>query len=244
MTTFIITGMGSGICQVLAEDLAKDRRNEIFGFSNIPIPAGRFSKYPNIFYRQGEVWNLEFWRCFVKDILDSPGDHVDVLVNGAAMYSSSIPGKPDTIASSKYIIDTNVLGLVMGVDQVVASWLREDLTDGRCRRIINISSGSATRVMESSSMYCASKAAVSMLTRCWAAELAEHNIFVGEVCPDTLTRKMADEDIDPDEIKLTDKVPLGRTGSINDVVDVILYLIEDAPMFATGCSISVSGARF
>jgi L-rhamnose 1-dehydrogenase len=109
--------------------------------------------------------------------------------------------------------------------------------------IVNISSGAAFRTGNSGGHYNVSKAAVTMLTKQMARELAEHGIRVNEVCPGLVVTDMNREDVkDPDFRKSRlSSIPLGKFGQPEDVADAVAFLLSDSAKHTTGTSLRVDG---
>jgi len=111
-------------------------------------------------------------------------------------------------------------------------------------RIINIGSvaGMKPEGLQAYS-YSASKAALHMLTRDLAGELAAQNITVNAVIPGyfptKMTAHMRDEDaVDPD---LLAHIPLRRLGRAEEIAGVVVYLCSNAGSYVTGALIPVDG---
>jgi 3-oxoacyl-[acyl-carrier protein] reductase len=93
--------------------------------------------------------------------------------------------------------------------------------------------------------YSASKAGLLGLTRHLARELGPRRIRVNAVCPgpimtDMLTRGSSREQIDA----LVAQVPLGRTGTPENIAGVIAFLASDDAAFITGVSLDANGGIF
>jgi 3-oxoacyl-[acyl-carrier protein] reductase len=93
--------------------------------------------------------------------------------------------------------------------------------------------------------YSASKAGLLGLTRHLARELGPRRIRVNAVCPgpimtDMLTRSSSSEQIDA----LVAQVPVGRTGTPEDIAGVIAFLASDDAAFITGASLDANGGMF
>lgn len=111
-------------------------------------------------------------------------------------------------------------------------------------RVINIGSvaGIKTERLNAYS-YAASKAAIHMLTRDLAGDLAERNITVNAVIPGFFPTKMTahmrdDDAVDP---KLLAHIPLRRLGSPDDIAAVIVFLCGRGGGYVTGAQIPVDG---
>lgn len=89
------------------------------------------------------------------------------------------------------------------------------------------------------SAYCMTKAALAMLTRCLALELAPA-IRVNAVAPGTV---LPPESLSPEVLEsLRQKIPLQRFGTAEDVAEVVRFLLT-GPSFVTGQIIAVDGGR-
>ena len=111
-------------------------------------------------------------------------------------------------------------------------------------RVINIGSvaGMKTERLHAYS-YTASKAAVHMMTRDLAGDLAERNITVNAVIPGffptKMTAHMRDEDkVDP---ALLAHIPLKRLGKPEDIAGIIVFLCSKGGAYVTGAQIPVDG---
>jgi len=111
-------------------------------------------------------------------------------------------------------------------------------------RIINIGSvaGIKTERLNAYS-YAASKAAVHMMTRDLAGDLAARNITVNAVIPGFFPTKMTahfrdEEKVDP---TLLDHIPMKRLGKPDDIAGIVIFLCARAGAYITGALIPVDG---
>jgi 3-oxoacyl-[acyl-carrier protein] reductase len=102
-------------------------------------------------------------------------------------------------------------------------------------RIINISSGNYKVGRVGCAHYCASKAAVVMLTKVLAMEVAPFKITVNSVSPG-LIDVGADENTMPQKYKdaFAQQIPVGCLGLPKDVSNAVLFLASDASYYITG----------
>jgi NAD(P)-dependent dehydrogenase (short-subunit alcohol dehydrogenase family) len=110
-------------------------------------------------------------------------------------------------------------------------------------RIINISTIGAVRGGAGMSAYHASKAALSMLTKCMAVEWAPMEINVNAVGPG-LTRTAFSQPIweNPDVEKLfAAKIPKGRLAEPEEIVGAVLFLCSEDSGYITGETLYVDG---
>ena len=95
--------------------------------------------------------------------------------------------------------------------------------------------------------YCASKAAVVMLTKCMALDGAKDGIRVNCVCPGFIQTPMIDgyfadqEDPQASRDFAVGLHPLGRLGEPRDIADGFVYLASDDARWVTGTALVVDG---
>ncbi|UCB46185.1 MAG: SDR family oxidoreductase [Spirochaetota bacterium] len=123
--------------------------------------------------------------------------------------------------------------------------------------IINMASEAGTEGSEGQSVYAATKAAIYALNRSWAKELGKHNIRIVGVAPGILEptplrskeyeRALAyTRGITVEQLRATYKtisIPLGRSGRLSEVADVVCFLASDRASYIHGTVINVSGGK-
>lgn len=92
--------------------------------------------------------------------------------------------------------------------------------------------------------YAGSKAALDMLTKGLALELASDGVRVNAVRPGLIDTEIHTDCGFPDRAeKLGSQTPLGRSGTADEVAEAVLWLLSDASSYSTGAFIDVSGGR-
>ena len=164
---------------------------------------------------------------------------VDILVNNAAASPHFGPLLEATEAQWDKTFEVNVKGYVHTIKACVPL-MRE-----RCGgRIINVASVAAMIPHSGLGVYGVTKAAVIMLTRTLAAELAPE-IRVNAIAPGLIETKFSEVLWSSPEMreKALRSIPLRRIGQTDDLVGAALYLASDASGFATGSVLVVDGGQ-
>jgi NAD(P)-dependent dehydrogenase (short-subunit alcohol dehydrogenase family) len=172
------------------------------------------------------------------DVIDRKFGRLDVLVNNAAtnILTPSVAEADERLWDR--IVQLNLKGTFLASSHAVK--LMKKAGGGR---IINISSIAARKAARGMGIYCVTKAAVEMLTKVMAIELAQERITVNAVAPCMIKTGFsqffwANESLIT-EIQRT--IPMGRIAETRDVVGAILFLASDLSEFITGETITVDG---
>jgi NAD(P)-dependent dehydrogenase (short-subunit alcohol dehydrogenase family) len=114
--------------------------------------------------------------------------------------------------------------------------------------IINMSSiASSVRGLPSRFVYGATKAAVIGLTKAIAADFVRQGIRCNAVCPGTVDTPSLRGRINaqPDPVRalkdFTERQPMGRLGTVDDITGLLVFLASDESSFATGNAYAVDG---
>lgn len=162
----------------------------------------------------------------------------DVLVNNAGVY----PHKPTmelSLADWNAVMDLNVTAPFL-LTQALARLMIESGVHGS---VVNLSSGAANTTRPGSVHYSTSKAALSMLTRGYALELAPHGIRVNAVSPGFAPGSSVSELNEEYVAMMTRSIPLGRTSGPGDSSQAVLFLCSEAASYITGTTLVCDGGR-
>jgi NAD(P)-dependent dehydrogenase (short-subunit alcohol dehydrogenase family) len=107
--------------------------------------------------------------------------------------------------------------------------------------VVVIGSISASRAIAERAVYAASKAGLERLAISLAAEWAPRGIRVSVVAPGVIETPFLGSDHARLESWATAHVPSGRTGSPDEIAQVVRYLCLDAPDYLVGARIAVDG---
>jgi len=183
-------------------------------------------------------------RARLVDTAKSTFGRCDLLVNNAGVAPSQrLDILEATEDSYDRVMNINLKGPYF-LTQAVANWMLEQAaTDaGRRCRIANISSISAYTASPSRGEYCLSKAGMSMMTKLFAARLAEAGIGVFEIRPGIIATDMTAAVKDKyDKLIAEGLTPIRRWGQPEDVASAVAAIAEGRLDFSAGQVINVDG---
>lgn len=154
---------------------------------------------------------------------------LDVLVNNAAVFEST-PLDQMTVDQWDRVFETNARGPFLVAREAIPH-LRA--TRGR---IVNIGSLGGIRAWAGHAHYCASKAALHMLTQAMAKAFAPE-VSVNCVAPGWVE---LDESTPESAVRFASKTPMGRNGSAADIAEAVVYFAISSG-FVTGQILAIDG---
>jgi NAD(P)-dependent dehydrogenase (short-subunit alcohol dehydrogenase family) len=108
--------------------------------------------------------------------------------------------------------------------------------------VVMITSGAADRPRRGAGHYCASKAALTTLTKSLALELAAHRIHVNAVSPGFIEAHSEVNPLSPDYVRAIESArPWPDPGTPDDVASATAYLCSQDARWLTGTVLSVDG---
>ncbi len=138
------------------------------------------------------------------------------------------------------ILDTNLTGVFNGCRAVARHFLA-----ARSGKVVNIASVLGAVGLPGYAAYAASKGGVIAFTKALAVEWARYNVQVNAIAPgwfvtDMNAQAFADEKI---RERLLRDVPLRRTGRVEEIGPLVVYLASPASDFMTGQTIFLDGGH-
>ncbi len=107
--------------------------------------------------------------------------------------------------------------------------------------LVVIGSISATRALAARTVYAASKAGLERLALSLAAEWAPRGIRVSVIAPGVIDTPFLGEARSHLDAWAAEHVPLGRTGSSEEIAEVVRYVCLESPAYLVGARIAVDG---
>jgi len=165
---------------------------------------------------------------------------IDVLVNNAGIAWQE-PFLDITAEHWDKILATNLRGMFL-VGQAAA---RRMVGRGRGGAIVNMSSTNGLAGEADYAHYNASKGGVLLLTKTMALELGKHGIRVNALCPGKIRTPLSDAIEDPAAVARFERdfIPLGRSGTAEEVAAAYAFLASDDASFIHGEALVVDGGQ-
>lgn len=169
------------------------------------------------------------------DGVDRVFGRLDILVNNAGIFERLPFGDIDE-AQLRRMMDVNFVGPFLCAQR--AAERMKQLGRGDIVNVLDI--GGTSLAWKGYAHYCSSKAALSMLTRVLAVELASDQIRVNAVAPGVaMFPEHEDEAV---RKRVLARVPAGREGSGEEVAQTVRFLVG-GPRYVTGQVVAVDGGR-
>ncbi len=110
-------------------------------------------------------------------------------------------------------------------------------------RILHIASIAGKEGNAGMLAYSASKAAVICMAKVQGSEYAERGITVNALAPAVIRTPLVDAMPEAQVKYMTDKIPMKRCGSLEEVADMAAYIVSEHNSFTTGFTFDLSGGR-
>ncbi|MEU3613879.1 SDR family oxidoreductase [Streptomyces sp. NPDC006872] len=239
--TVVVTGAGTGIGRATAHAFAALGACVIaVGRRAAPLAETAAHDEDLIVPLAVDITSEDGPATVVRTALERGGGRLDVLVNNAAIVSAESL-RTYTRASVQPQLATNLIAPVLLTQAALAA-----LADSR-GVVVNVTTAVGQRGWPGNSLYAAGKAALEVLTRSWAVELAPLGIRVAAVAPGAIETPIADHSRYTPEQRAAirkwqlEHTPLGRVGRPAEVAWAITQLASPQASFITGAILPVDG---
>ena len=178
------------------------------------------------------------WQSAVQTATGRYGK-LDILINNAAIVIPRVPIEERTAAEWDQVMAVNAKGVFLGTKYAIPAMRRAGGGS-----IVNISSVAGIgQSLHQEPAYAASKGAIRIFTKVTASQHAKDRIRCNSVHPGPVDTEMfhsAFPDREALERRLQ-RVPLGRMGTVAEIVSAVLYLASDDSSYMSGSEMVIDG---
>lgn len=237
--TVLITGASKGIGKAIALKFASEGAN--IALTNI-IGDAQFSEVCDECEKLGakvkpyisNVADYSDSQRVAEEVYNDFGS-IDVLVNNAGITRDTLL-MIMTEEQWDQVLEINLKGVFNLTKAVIKPMMKQ-----RRGSIINMSSVVGVSGNAGQSNYSASKAGMIGFTKSVARELGARNIRCNAIAPGFILTEMTDKLKDEVKKEWTEKIPLKRGGTPDDVANTALFLASDMSAYISGQVIQVCG---
>jgi NAD(P)-dependent dehydrogenase (short-subunit alcohol dehydrogenase family) len=164
---------------------------------------------------------------------------LSILVNNAGIAGRTDLSWKLSVDEVRGVLDVNVIGTFLFCKAAVPGMLARGYG-----RIVNVASIAGKEGNPTLLPYSASKAAVIAMTKSLAKELAgKGDVTVNAISPAVIKTAIL-EGLAPSTVEyMISKIPMGRTGTVDEVAALVHYLASPEASFTTGQCYDISGGR-
>src|SRR5712691_6664221 len=238
----LISGGARGQGAAEAETFAREGAKVVFG--DIRDPEGQKVE-ATIRDAQGEATYVHLdviseadWQNAVQTATRRYG-RLNILINNAAIVIPRVPIEERTAEEWDRVMAVNAKGVFLGTKYAIPA-----MRAAGGGSIVNISSVAGIgQSLHQEPAYAASKGAIRIFTKVTASQHAKDKIRCNSVHPGPVDTEMLHSAMpDPEVLRQRlQRVPLGRMGTVAEIVSVVLYLASDDSAYMTGSELVIDG---
>ena len=230
MKTALVTGASKGIGRQIAITLAQNGYTVIGTYNSTLVEDAE----NNIIYNKCNVADYADVAALFEYIKDNHKT-LDAVVNCAGVSWVGLLQDMTEEEIAK-LVGINLNGTIFICQQAASLMVKQ-----HSGNIVNISSIWGNNGASCEAVYSATKGGINAFSKALAQELAPSGIRVNAVCPGVIKTDMLNCFTEEDLQSLADETPLGRLGTVQDVADMVEFILSEKASFITGQIITVDG---
>ena len=236
----LVTGGSRGIGFAIAKILSENGATVVITSKNSEKIKQAEAKISNSFGITCDIKKKNEVQNVLEQTIKKFGK-LDILVNNAGIFPKIKLLHEIEEEEWNEVLDVNLTGQFRFTKEAIPHLQK---TSG-C--IINISSDAGLKAYQgfNADAYSASKAALIVLTKCWALEYAKNKIRVNCICPGVVDTDMTKPFLknQKDIEFMNNEHPLGRIGQPEEIGKSVLYFASDDALWITGAILTVDGGE-
>ena len=235
----IITGAASGLGLAMALKLSRNGVRLML----VDRDEEGLKKVASQFKTEIEFYSTDITKEEeVKQLIEKTAERfgkISILINSAGISGkTNIKSHEVDTADLRLVFDVNFMGSYYTSKHALPVMLKNNY--GRILHIASIAGKEGNAGMLA---YSASKAAVIGMTKVQGKEYAETGITINALAPAVIQTALVDK-MPQEQVKyMTDKIPMKRCGTLEEVADMALFIVSPQCSFTTGFTFDLSGGR-
>jgi len=235
----IITGAASGLGLAIARKLHAEGANvALLDLNEAGLREAATQVGPNAIPFPTDLTKQDQ----VENVVSQVGEHfhrIDILVNSAGVTgATNIKSHEVDPQNLRFVFDVNFMASFFTSRAALPFMLKRNYG-----RILHIASVAGKEGNAGMLAYSASKAAVIGMTKVQGKEYAETGITVNALAPAVIQTPMVDV-MPPEQVKyMTDKIPMKRCGTLEEIAHMAAFIVSPGTAFTTGFTFDMTGGR-
>jgi NAD(P)-dependent dehydrogenase (short-subunit alcohol dehydrogenase family) len=237
--TAVISGGADGLGFSVAQHLvAHGARVALLDLSNTMLEQARSKLAAGTLIARVDVTDQEAVQTAIASIVKETG-RIDMLVNAAGITGrTGIKSHEVEMADFDKVMRVNLNGSLITFQAVIPHMLQKGY--GRVLHFASISGKEGNAGMLA---YSTSKAAVIGMTKVQGKEYAGTGITVNAIAPAVIFTEMVAKMPEQQVKYMTDKIPMARCGTKEEVASLCGFILSPNASFTTGFTFDLSGGR-
>lgn len=194
--------------------------------------------HSNVFFQDVDITQEEKVQEAINTIWKK-FERIDILVNSAGVTGlTNLKSHETSTENIRKVFEVNFMGSYFTSKHVLPYMLKNSY--GRILHIASIAGKEGNAGMLA---YSSSKAAVIGMAKVQGKEYAETGITINALAPAVVRTPMVDM-MPAEQVRyMTDKIPMKRCGTLEEIANIVLYIVSQKNSFTTGFTFDLSGGR-
>jgi 3-oxoacyl-[acyl-carrier protein] reductase len=235
----VITGAASGIGLAVAKQLLAHGTYVVLLDINKEALEKEFGNIP----QQAILFGIDITdQAEVEKAINTGAaqwGRIDILVNCAGITGvTNIKSHEVTTENLQRVFEINFMASFYTAHAVLPYMIKQQYG-----RILHLASIAGKEGNSGMLAYSASKAAVIGMTKVQGKEYGEMGITVNALAPAVIRTPLVEAMPEEQVRYMTDKIPMKRCGTLEEAVNLIMYIVSRENSFTTGFTFDLSGGR-